>query len=337
MKRIEPEWDAADLERAERCPACDGSKLVPALDGLADMEEGVPGLWSMVECCECRSLILDPRPGPEAISKAYRSYYTHQPPDAENAVLEGGGPTKSIAKAYIARRYGLGKGGSLLLYLLALLMWPLRQQLDYYLRHLPGRHGRLLDIGCGNGGFLQRARWVGWSVVGVEPDVNAAKVASEATGAEIHASISAITAERFDVITMSHVIEHLHQPVDMLQQCHQLLRPGGRIWIATPNIAGLGRRLYGEAWQALEVPRHLVMPTVKALSAMLTAAGFDEVRFMRRGRGAIKRLRASDSRAGVLGRRKWPVVPMAAIVDIVSSIWPFASEELVVVATRSER
>lgn len=329
-------WVDGDLERLSACPVCGDERLLSAYTGLVDFEEGVPGTWSMVDCTGCGSLLLNPRPTPAALPKAYGSYYTHQPPLAENAVLEGRGLLKSVARDYLARRYGIGTPGAAWMVLVALLAWPLRQQLDYHLRHLPRGGGRLLDLGCGSGGFLQRAGEAGWDVEGVEPDPTAAGVARQSSRVNVYASLGNVPGV-FDVITMAHVVEHVHDPRALLADCHSRLRPGGRLWIATPNISGMGHHLYGDAWQPLETPRHLVMLSPSALASLLREAGFDEVRFLKRGRGSAKRLRASGERAIALGRHAWVVEPLALLIDLAASLSVYAAEELVVVATRGVR
>lgn len=327
-------WRSDDLEEAASCPVCSYRDLEPAYAGLVDMEEGVPGEWSMVRCGRCSSLILSPRPTRRALHKVYRSYYTHLSPDGENAILDASGMAARAVNAYLHARYGLGRADSSLLVVGVVCLWPLRQQLDYFMRHLPRTAGRLLDIGCGNGGFLQRARRAGWHVIGVEPDPIAASVAQRSADAEVHPNLDALETERFDLITLSHVIEHLHDPEGMLQACRKLLRPGGRLWIATPNIQGLGLRIYGEAWQPFETPRHLVMPEANVLKSMLERTGFGDVRFLRRGRGSRKRIAASNERARAMNNKIFPVAPLAALIDMAASIAPLGAEELVLVANK---
>jgi SAM-dependent methyltransferase len=329
-------WVDADVERIIACPVCGGERLISAYTDLTDLEEGVPGTWAMVNCKSCGSLLLDPRPTQAALPKAYGSYYTHQPPYAENAVLEGRSLLKKIGRAYLARRYSIGTQGAAWMVALTFLAWPFRQQLDYYLRHLPRGGGRLLDLGCGSGGFLQRASEAGWDVVGVEPDPAAAEVARRFSHVDVYASLDNVSG-LFDMITMAHVVEHLHDPRAVIADCYNRLRPGGHLWIATPNISGVGHHLYGNSWQPLETPRHLVMPSPEALLSLLRDVGFVEARFVRRGRGSAKRLRASNERACALGRRGWMGGPLSLLIDLAASLSAYAAEELVVVATRSVR
>jgi len=80
-------------------------------------------------------------------------------------------------------------------------------------------------------------------------------------------------------ITLSHVIEHVHDPLKLLRQCFELLAPGGRLWLQTPNLRSLGHAVFGPAWRGLEPPRHLVLFDRATLMAALAGAGFRETEF----------------------------------------------------------
>ena len=82
---------------------------------------------------------------------------------------------------------------------------------------------------------------------------------------------------KYDSITLSHVIEHLHDPVEAISQCKELLKPGGRIWIDTPNIDSFGHDIYKACWRGLEPPRHLAVFNYKSLVKLISTAGFGSV------------------------------------------------------------
>lgn len=157
-------------------------------------------------------------------------------------------------------------------------VWPLKTRLDREYRHLPPLPlgGRLLDVGCGNGSFMQVARGCGWDVVGIDPDPKAVAHALGQGLRVIQGDIEHFegASEIFNVITLNHVIEHLHDPVAVLKACYRLLKPGGSLWLETPNVDSLGHRRYLKNWRGLETPRHLVLFNQKSLTKALADAGF---------------------------------------------------------------
>jgi SAM-dependent methyltransferase len=154
-----------------------------------------------------------------------------------------------------------------------------RQRWDKHCGYLkfPGPGARLLDIGCGNGRFLLQMRALGWDVAGVEPDP---KSAAEAVAAGLKVRQGLLEpgtqpGNYFDAVTLNHVIEHLHDPVKTLSLSRQALKPGGVIYLATPNFAAGGHRLFGADWFPLDPPRHLVLFTPQSLRRALERAGFE--------------------------------------------------------------
>jgi 2-polyprenyl-3-methyl-5-hydroxy-6-metoxy-1,4-benzoquinol methylase len=146
---------------------------------------------------------------------------------------------------------------------------------DFAVRPFGG--GRLLDIGCGAGRFLERAADLGWRVWGF--DISADAVA-EATRHIPQANIRRctldefVTDERFDLIAMSHVLEHIADPVRTLERCRDLLAPTGRLLIGIPNIKSWEAKLFGRYWSGLDVPRHIVHFREDLLRRVLAGMGF---------------------------------------------------------------
>lgn len=160
--------------------------------------------------------------------------------------------------------------------------WPLKTQLERGYRHLPRLPiggGTLLDIGCGDGSFLQVAQTCGWDVIGIDPDPKVVANCRSQGWNVLQGDIEQFyDKERlFDVITMNHVIEHVHDPLAVLKACHRLLKPGGQLWLETPNIDSFGHLQYGRNWRGLEPPRHLLLFNQRSLLTALLAAGFTSV------------------------------------------------------------
>jgi SAM-dependent methyltransferase len=120
-------------------------------------------------------------------------------------------------------------------------------------------------------------RAFGWSVTGVDPDPAAVEW-GRSQGLEVFVgTVADVPSDmRYDVITLSHVIEHVPDPVALLRECGRRLRPGtGRVVITTPNIGSLGHRWFKGYWRGLEVPRHLFIFSPAALTACVARSGLD--------------------------------------------------------------
>jgi 2-polyprenyl-3-methyl-5-hydroxy-6-metoxy-1,4-benzoquinol methylase len=242
-----------------------------------------PGKWTLWKCATCGSAYLDPRPTRETIHLAYANYHTHQEA-AEKDDYASLSPFRKLrrrlANGYVNWRFsGHTEPSSTLGVLAACVMPGLRRVLDRQYRHLPRvstEAGRLLDVGCGNGSFLSLARACGWEVVGLDPDREAVASGAKHRLPIFQGGIEQFEgeAELFDVITLDHVIEHVHDPVEVLKRCNILLKPGGQLWLETPNIESLGHSRFRENWRGLETPRHLVLFNRRSLSQAFFRAGF---------------------------------------------------------------
>lgn len=282
-------WPADALETLAQCPVCGGTDTSVYYDDAKDNTFfTVPGTWTYHRCQRCGSAFLNPRPTEDSIHRAYASYYTHTRSDTRTESYAELSPVRRLrrrlANGYLNWRYGCDRRPASALGIPVALTSPgYRRRLDLSHRWLPSSPGTLLDVGCGNGGFLQLARQCGWKVSGTEPDPTAAarvrSMGIEIISGGLHAAVKKNL--KFDVITMNHVIEHVHRPVETLRLCAQALVPGGRLWIQTPNFSSLGRQYFETNWRGLEAPRHLVLFTDSSLRAALTAAGFAPVRRLR--------------------------------------------------------
>ncbi|MDT8344353.1 MAG: class I SAM-dependent methyltransferase [Thermohalobaculum sp.] len=283
-------WPADGLERQAQCPACGAADRTILHSGLTDDTFfSAPGKWCLWSCSSCRTAYLDPRPTPGTIGLAYRTYYTHgagegRPDYAALSALRK--LRRRLANGYARWRFGARDLPASRLGVIAAYLVPgVRGVFANQYRGLPRRRpegARLLDVGCGNGSYLDLACGCGWQAVGVDPDPKAV-AAARARGFEVHHGGIEVfdgQSDLFDAITMSHVIEHLHDPAEVLRACHRLLRPGGYLWLETPNIASIGHRLFGPNWRGLEPPRHLVLFNHRALCRLLRHSGFAGVRPM---------------------------------------------------------
>jgi SAM-dependent methyltransferase len=275
-------WPHDALETVDRCPVCGGGRRAVLYQDLEDrVSFCAPGRWTLYRCGRCDSGYLDPRPTCETIGRAYAGYHTHgAPPEPAGADGMIGRLRRMVRNGYLNARYHVDLkpaprlGGPVL----ALLPW-LRQ--DRAVRHLPlpERGSRLLDVGCGNGAFVRHALALGWDAEGLDPDPDAV-AAGGGPGARV--TTGSLPQTRypdgaFAAVTLDHTIEHLHAPIDALREVFRLLRPGGSIWIATPNLDSIGHKLFARNWRGLEPPRHLVLFTATALHAALAETGYEQI------------------------------------------------------------
>ena len=312
MTDVMSAWPADGLQSVGQCPACGGipRKLMYA-DAKDVVFQSAPGTWQMFECLTCGSAYLDPRPTQQSIGLAYRGYYTHEM--TEPAIVRRLGRVRrwlhDSMNGYANARYGVGLApanriGSWIVRIIP----PLKSAVDAYWRQLPNiRNGvkTVLDIGCGNGGFLARVAQAGWSVFGVEPDDEAVE-RCRAKGLNVVVGgvekLAKFSTGTFDWVTLSHVIEHVHDPRTLLQEALRILKPGGILWLETPNIQSEGHRKYEVYWRGLEVPRHLVIFNRLSLRQLLEQCGFTAIRWRGHGLVAPATFAASEAaRAGEKG------------------------------------
>lgn len=143
-------------------------------------------------------------------------------------------------------------------------------------RHLPER-GRLLDVGCALGFLLEVASERGWQPEGMDLSPWACARARELTGLTVHQDeiTSARRSAAYDAVTMFDVIEHTYDPGAALESCARLLRPGGLLYLITPNVGGIQRHLLGRHWFHFKPLEHTYYFDRRSLGRFLEAVGFE--------------------------------------------------------------
>ena len=147
--------------------------------------------------------------------------------------------------------------------------------------------GKVLDIGCGEGYFLEVAKSVGWKPYGVEISEVAANMARESLGADIQCGLLRDVSypdNMFDLVTMLDVIEHFHNPHEEMKEIHRILKPGGMCFLLTPDVGSLGFRLMRSRWFELKPPEHLFYFSQKTLRLLLENTGFENNSTSTRGK-----------------------------------------------------
>ena len=119
--------------------------------------------------------------------------------------------------------------------------------------------GSILDVGSGTGDFLKEMRSNGWQVTGLEPDKTARSIARKKNDLELGEEkvLFNLPLNSFDVVSLWHVLEHVHDLHRYLGQIKSLLKDRGIILIAVPNYTSKDAMTFKEYWAAYDVPRHL--------------------------------------------------------------------------------
>lgn len=236
------------MERLSHCPACGGTSFTPLMECKDHTVSGED--FAIVRCESCRLEFTNPRPAQAEIgvyyqSDAYVSHTDENAPGLVNAIYR------------LVRNYTLGSKRRLIESL----------QLK----------GSLLDIGCGTGAFAEAMQSAGWKVQAVEPDEGAAAKARKRGLVVAPESWLYESHDKFDVISMWHVMEHVHDLNTRFRQLFQFCKPGGLVLIAVPNPQSIDAQHYGAIWAARDVPRHLYHFPPSMLRNRMEKEGFKVV------------------------------------------------------------
>jgi 2-polyprenyl-3-methyl-5-hydroxy-6-metoxy-1,4-benzoquinol methylase len=197
----------------------------------------------------------------------------------ERGVLDPALPADTLLAAYDEAYYG-GGARKFVEPIQSGIGFFRRRRARHALRFLPAsdRPRRALDIGCGDGEFLEVLQQLGWECHGTELTEVTARRAAAVPGLRIRAG--ALTSDafepgRFDVVSLWHVLEHLPDPDRTLRDCARWMSAGGLLLLAVPNLDSWQARAFRGAWFHLDPPFHLHHFAPRSLARALAGAGFD--------------------------------------------------------------
>lgn len=219
------------MENISACYCCGKSDFrlyTKAKDNYSDE------YFNIVQCNNCHFVFTNPRPTVDEIGLYYTSpdYMSHQ--------SHSKGLVQSVYR--YARNYMKKKK-------LQMIQGIVGKKQDF----------SLLDFGCGTGDFLGFIKQNNIAAEGVEPDAEAREAAKKINNVDTYSIEESknIVKEKFDVITLWHVLEHIHDLHSQIDYFNSWLKPDGRLIIAVPNIESYDSAKYGKYWDGLDVPRHI--------------------------------------------------------------------------------
>lgn len=221
------------METLKNCPVCNNEKLNPFLsciDYTVSRET-----FKIAQCAACGFMFTNPRPDENEIGKYYQAeeYISHS--DTSKGIVN---------KLYqIVRNYTITQKIKLINKLIG-----------------PSPASRnILDIGCGTGEFLNACKENGWQTTGIEPSAIARKNAQQKYNISplSKEQLFDIRENKFDVITLWHVLEHIYQLDKTIEQIDRVLSNKGTLIIAVPNCNSFDAKKYGVYWAAWDLPRHI--------------------------------------------------------------------------------
>ena len=265
------------------CPFCKCSRGVTIHENILDYKYQTSGVWSFAQCQQCQLIYLCPQINEVrcVYPKQYSQHRVPEPPTLSPSghfIFLKERVRKGVLAAYGFEQFQeswltaiLGKFGSLLP--------EIKLQATYgHILFPRAEFGKkVLDVGCGNGRFLMVMKMLGWEVYGIEPDECSRDIARKYIGASIYSSFEEASFPDgfFPVITMNHVLEHISDPLSVLNECHHALKNGGRMGICLPNWKAFGHRIFGKYWYALEPPRHVALYAPDTLERLIRHSGFE--------------------------------------------------------------
>ena len=213
------------------CPLCAAEEPQHLISG-PDLLHPSDEQFQLVTCQHCGHIYQNPRPTQAAIGRYYPDNYAPY----QRAIAD---EPRWLRR--LERRYG-------------------RSKLCHAVHSYAGNPGRLLDVGCATGIFLDGMRELGWDVHGVEPSAGAARYARGRLKLDVFAGTleaAQLPSASFDAITLWDVFEHVPEPAPVLAEISRLLRPNGVLVMSLPNPESLEARLLGADWLGWDLPRHL--------------------------------------------------------------------------------
>lgn len=223
------------------CHVCEGTRIYYLFSAAN---------YRVVRCEDCGLVFLNPQPSDDELARIYGAdYFLGTETD------EGRRAARALKQA-TAQSY-----------------------LNEIQRYRGSARGQMLEVGCGEGDFLELAETAGWDVTGIEYSSTASERARQRLkrGCVLCGELrdAALPSEKFDLCVLSDVLEHVRSPLEFLREIHRVLKPGGTLFIATPSIDSWSARLLRQKWMEFKA-EHLTYFDRQTVQTALFKSGFRE-------------------------------------------------------------
>jgi len=201
--------------------------------------------FELVKCQRCGLIFIDPQLAKDEVAKFYPKNFYEEPSQIDKVITK-------------------------------ISFYPRQRKILNY-----AKQGRILDLGCGKGEFLSNFKMKGWVPFGVDVSEVACELAREKVGKNIYncqLKECFFPSDYFDVIVLSHVLEHLLNPIDDLVEIRRILKLNGILMLSVPDIGSLQFRVSSQSWIHLDIPRHLYHYSFSSIKFLLERSNFEIVR-----------------------------------------------------------
>jgi 2-polyprenyl-3-methyl-5-hydroxy-6-metoxy-1,4-benzoquinol methylase len=234
------------MENLTTCPVCGNQNFKNFLSGKDHFLTGEE--FTIVQCSNCDFRFTNPRPDEKEMTLYYESdeYISHD--SKKRSILQ---TIYTVIRKFTIRN-------------------------KYRIVNKYSSGSSILDIGCGTGDFLNYCRKMKFETTGIEPNKKARTFANENLSLTVYeeSHLDTFQPGSFNVITMWHVLEHVHHLNERLKKIHSLLKPGGTLIIAVPDSYSWDAKKFNSFWAAYDLPRHLYHFTPDSMKNLITKNGF---------------------------------------------------------------
>jgi len=233
------------------CENCGGSDFDLVFSG-SDKLLGMTGQYQIIKCQHCGIYLTSPRISNEEMQKYYPEEYICYLEAIEDDPIFFSRLDRKIA---------------------------LKKRCKQILKRFE-EFGKILDVGCATGIFLNGMQNLDWEVAGIEPNEKAAAYARKRFDIDVftgYLNEAHYPDDTFDVITIWDVLEHVPEPEDFINEIYRVLKPGGLVIATLPNANSWERYLFGEHWVGWEIPRHYRSHTPDTITEFLNKHSFQNI------------------------------------------------------------